>query len=323
MFAISTDGGSSFDRLQFDRQLISPECQGSMLEAGGSLYFSNPRSTATRTNMSVLRSDTNGANWSAHVAVSAVGVATSSSCLVDLSTPGETKVGTAGEATVGLMYERGTDDCVGASCEIVFTTLPPSRFTPLIVRDLVERHPVLKNDDSAAKIVVNADGDHAGYAESIFPEDPNYDAQGRSIPIQQNTCKGKSYPSVQYEQGQLFQVTAAGHVVAVRFFAAALERGAHEARIWRMADKQKLTEVTISMAIGALIGRPSYDGAWRRGVRSDCVAKDDHDPVAVGGAQRKLLLQHDCGKPAPRRLASGSMCVCVMKSSYRTIMSGL
>eukprot|EP01052_Picozoa_sp_SAG31_P042963 SAG31_NODE_6998_length_1824_cov_1.279420_3_plen_116_part_01 len=116
MFAISTDGGSSFDRLQFDRQLISPECQGSMLEAGGSLYFSNPRSTTTRTNMSVLRSDTNGANWSAHVAVSALGVATSSSCLVDLSTPGEMKVGTAGEATVGLMYERGADDCVGASC---------------------------------------------------------------------------------------------------------------------------------------------------------------------------------------------------------------
>jgi hypothetical protein len=39
MFAISTDGGTSFGLLQFDRELISPECQGSMLEAKGSLYL--------------------------------------------------------------------------------------------------------------------------------------------------------------------------------------------------------------------------------------------------------------------------------------------
>ena len=86
MFAVSNDGGTSFDRMQFDRQLISPECQGSMLEWGGSLYFSNPRSRTARTNMSVLRSDTNGASWSSsssHVAVSAAGIATSSSCLVE------------------------------------------------------------------------------------------------------------------------------------------------------------------------------------------------------------------------------------------------
>ena len=135
MFAISNDGGASFGRMQFDRQLISPECQGSMLEWGGSLYFSNPRSTTARTNMSVLRSDNDGASWSSRVAVSAAGVATSSSCLVELPTPGAIdtdEVTTAvGEATVGLMYERGTDDCAGASCEIVFTTLPPSRFAPL------------------------------------------------------------------------------------------------------------------------------------------------------------------------------------------------
>ena len=131
MFAISNDGGTSFDRMQFDRQLISPECQGSMMEWGGSLFFSNPRSTATRTNMSVLRSDNNGVSWSWHVAVSHPGVATSSSCLVELPTPDSTEKDVAGEATVGLMYERGTDDCVGASCEIVFTTLPPSRFKPL------------------------------------------------------------------------------------------------------------------------------------------------------------------------------------------------
>jgi hypothetical protein len=110
-------------------------------------------------------------------------------------------------------------------------------------------HPVLKSDDHAAQIVFNESklisDDHAGYAESIFPQDPNHDAQGRPIPIQQNTCKDKAYPNVQYEQGQLFQVTSAGHATAVRFFAAALERGAHEARIWRMTDNQKLAEATI------------------------------------------------------------------------------
>ena len=143
MFAISNDGGTSFDSMQFDRQLISPECQGSMMEWGGSLFFSNPRSTTARTNMSVLRSDNDGENWSSQVAVSAAGVATSSSCLVELPTSGGTEAAAVGEATVGLMYERGTDDCAGASCEIVFTTLPPSRFTPMM------GSVPLKSDDAA------------------------------------------------------------------------------------------------------------------------------------------------------------------------------
>jgi hypothetical protein len=125
MFSISTDGGSSFGRLQFDRALISPECQGSMMEWGGNLFFSNPHSRTERTNMTVLRSTDDGENWSSRALVSAAGLAASSSCLVGLPTS------PAGQETVGVMWERGTSDCVGASCEIVFTVLPAERFTPL------------------------------------------------------------------------------------------------------------------------------------------------------------------------------------------------
>ena len=127
------------------REPLSGCVQGSMMEWGGSLYFSNPRSTTARTNMSVMRSETDGMTWLSHAAVSAPGVPASYSCLVELPTPAGqqwTPHGASPHGTVGVMWERGTDDCVGAACEIVFTTLPPSRFAPI--------PPPLKLDDGAA-----------------------------------------------------------------------------------------------------------------------------------------------------------------------------
>ena len=112
MFAISTDGGDSFGPMQFDRALISPECQGSMLSHGGSLYFSNPHNEATRSNLTVQRSSDRGVSWSAIALLSSTPQALASySCLVDLDDEG---------SAVGVMWERGAAGCTGSSCEIVF-----------------------------------------------------------------------------------------------------------------------------------------------------------------------------------------------------------
>ena len=79
-------------------------------------------------------------------------------------------------------------------------------------------------------------------AERIFPDDPNHDAAGKALPIQQNNCKDKPYPNDQMEQGQVFQVTVPGYVTAARLVSASEERGLHTARIWRVHDKKKLAE---------------------------------------------------------------------------------
>ena len=61
--SISQDGGLSWGDIHDDPTLIEPICQGSLLSDGKWLYFSNPASKESRTNMTVRGSDDNGQTW--------------------------------------------------------------------------------------------------------------------------------------------------------------------------------------------------------------------------------------------------------------------
>ena len=62
----STDGGDTWSKLEFDRVLIEPICQGSFLRYPGSgtlLLFSNPASREARQHMTVRLSENDGTTW--------------------------------------------------------------------------------------------------------------------------------------------------------------------------------------------------------------------------------------------------------------------
>ena len=59
----SSDGGSTWSAISFDAALISPVCQGSLVNIAGALFFSNPASTTKRTNTTVRRSNDGGVTW--------------------------------------------------------------------------------------------------------------------------------------------------------------------------------------------------------------------------------------------------------------------
>lgn len=54
-FAVSNDGGTSFGPIGFDPTLIEPVCEGSILRVGSSVFFANPASTSSRSNITVRR----------------------------------------------------------------------------------------------------------------------------------------------------------------------------------------------------------------------------------------------------------------------------
>ncbi len=59
----SKDGLTGWTKPAFDEELLEPVCMGSLLNVGKALYFSNPYTTAGRTNLSVARSDDGGKTW--------------------------------------------------------------------------------------------------------------------------------------------------------------------------------------------------------------------------------------------------------------------
>ena len=80
---ISDDGGETFKDLRHDPVLIEPICQGSILFAGGALYFSNPASESKRMALTVRKSDDDGKTWKASKLICAGPSAYS--CLVALA----------------------------------------------------------------------------------------------------------------------------------------------------------------------------------------------------------------------------------------------
>lgn len=79
--AVSNDNGLTFGPTQFDKALVSPVCQASIVTFGNTTYFSNPASTRGRQDISVKRSTDNAVTWSSNYLVEAAPSA-GYSCLV-------------------------------------------------------------------------------------------------------------------------------------------------------------------------------------------------------------------------------------------------
>ena len=89
--AVSCDDGNTWGPISFDKALISPVCQGSIVTFNNVTYFSNPRSTSGRNHLTVQRSDDDGATWD-HALLIQPGPSAGYSCLVK----GEVKPGAGG-----------------------------------------------------------------------------------------------------------------------------------------------------------------------------------------------------------------------------------
>ena len=79
--ARSTDGGSTFGPLEFDKALISPVCQASIVSFDNATYFSNPASTKGRNHLTIRKSIDNAQTWTSELLVQA-GSSAGYSCLV-------------------------------------------------------------------------------------------------------------------------------------------------------------------------------------------------------------------------------------------------
>jgi len=97
--AFSNDGGSTFGPITFEKELISPVCQGSTVTFGGSTYFSNPASTSGR-NHCTVRKSADGVNWPSKFLIEA-GASAGYSALVGGPVGGTTHGGILFESTAG------------------------------------------------------------------------------------------------------------------------------------------------------------------------------------------------------------------------------
>ena len=79
--ALSDNGGESFGPILYDRRLVSPVCQASIVSFGGATYFSNPASSSGRTHLTVRRSLDSTATWGGALLVQG-GHSSGYSCLV-------------------------------------------------------------------------------------------------------------------------------------------------------------------------------------------------------------------------------------------------
>ena len=123
--ALSTDGGVTFGPTEYDRQLQSPNCQGASVSSDGVLYYSGADSRETRMNMSVWSAQ-NVSEWppkfSEPTLLSpkqyAAACSSKSKAPCGAAYSGLFAAHTGG---VGVLWERGTDGCNGASCAIVLS----------------------------------------------------------------------------------------------------------------------------------------------------------------------------------------------------------
>merc|ERR550537_1992449 len=92
--------------ITFDPVLVGPVCQGSLATMDGHLYFSNPASTRSRSELTVRRSDDGGVTWSRSLVIQPNKSSGYSSLVAD-------------GAVGGILYEHG-------ACEIGFESFPLS-----------------------------------------------------------------------------------------------------------------------------------------------------------------------------------------------------
>ena len=128
--ALSTDGGTTFGPIYFDKALAEPVCMASVIRADpplsdGNMYFANPGQAEGRVNGVVRRSRgcTGGSDhpceWDPSPLVVNKGGAYAYSCLVPLNT-----------SHLGLLWETSAINCTGPSCMQVFSLIPLTAFGP-------------------------------------------------------------------------------------------------------------------------------------------------------------------------------------------------
>ena len=114
---ISNDNGTTFGDPYPVPQLIGPVCEGSLISTNdGRIYFSNPNSTSSRVNMTVKMSMDDGNTWNNGYLV--YDGQTAYSCL--------TRMKGIMSNDIGLLFETEAENCDGPSCQIRFTTIPPT-----------------------------------------------------------------------------------------------------------------------------------------------------------------------------------------------------
>jgi sialidase-1 len=114
-YAVSADSGVSFGPIAFDATLISPECEGSLLRVGDSVYFANPADTAQRANITIRRGTGLPGGWSPSTLLVLPGAAWGG--YTSLAGP----IG-AGGASGGIVLEHWPTDTNVAT--ISFTSFP-------------------------------------------------------------------------------------------------------------------------------------------------------------------------------------------------------
>lgn len=102
--ARSDDGGATWTPTSWVPTLVEPVCSASLLRTAAGVFFSNPATTAIRTNMTVRHSIDNGNSWPLQDTTLVWAGPAAYSVLVPLSAAGSSATGAA---TVGLVFERG------------------------------------------------------------------------------------------------------------------------------------------------------------------------------------------------------------------------
>ena len=67
--SISRDGGDTFGEVAYDRTLIGPVCQASIVSFNGATYFSNPADAHGRDKITIRRSQDNAVTWESSLLV--------------------------------------------------------------------------------------------------------------------------------------------------------------------------------------------------------------------------------------------------------------
>jgi len=102
--AISNDNGETFGPIHYDKTLISPVCQASIVRIDDTLFFSNPASSSKRANITVKRSFDQGNTWpTANETLVWEASGPGYSCLVD---GGVTGVSGFDKKKGGILFER-------------------------------------------------------------------------------------------------------------------------------------------------------------------------------------------------------------------------
>jgi sialidase-1 len=96
--AVSNDGGLTFGPISYDKKLISPVCQASIVTFGGATYFSNPADAHARDKITIRKSIDNAETWGESLLIHE-GPTFGYSCLVK----GELQVGEHDQG--GILYE--------------------------------------------------------------------------------------------------------------------------------------------------------------------------------------------------------------------------